>query len=99
MTGELDYVAFYGDSDADADGEGLNVPAETENLLINLALERCYFRVGERQKLAAVYQSVQRDIMNMRARSSAYGVTEAIEIQSLIDTEPAQVPSTVGGKQ
>lgn len=98
LTGEIDYVAFYGDTDADADGESLNVPAETENLLINLTLERCFFRVGEQAKMAAAYKKVQQDVMGMRARTMASSVTEAIEIQSLINTEPTQVPAT-GGRQ
>lgn len=98
MTGTMEYIAAYGDTDMDTEAELVNVPAETENLLINLALERCYFRIGEQNKMVAAYTSIQNEIAGMRARLAAKNQTEAIDIQSLINVEPTQVPPT-GGKK
>lgn len=97
LTGFLEYYAQYDDASLLADTDLLNVPADSENLLINLTLQRVFSKMEDRERLMSAVQMVQKMYAELEAVRRANEVTEAINVESLIDPEPAQVPPTVAG--
>jgi len=93
-TGWIDYIALHGDADLSGENSPINIPPESENLFINMILERWLFRHGEKQQKNKISQEVQRQFIAIRQQEAARKATEAAEIESLVP-ETEQIPSTV----
>lgn len=91
VTGFMEYYAEYGDMSADTDT--LNVPYEYENLVIMMAIERIYSKLGETAKGQSVYQEWQQGIMSLRKQLIAKRQSEALNVQSLTSNMPTTIQS------
>lgn len=92
--GQLDYYAQYDDSSLTADTDTVNVPAEAETMLINLVLQRVYAKIADRDKLRSTVMAMRSMLADVERQRQATQVTTAVNIESLVNPEPAQVPPT-----
>lgn len=103
-TGFLEYVAAYGDLPLDVNNEPdttatLDIPLEFETLVIQSTLVRCYVKLAERELLADTMLRTQNEYAKLGLVFMAKGATEAINIESLVNPEPINLPSTSVAQQ
>jgi len=91
VSGYIEYYAEYGDMSADSDT--LNVPYEFENLVIMMAVDRIYHKLGETAKAPAIYKEWQNGIMTLRKQLIAKRQSEGLNVQSLTSNMPTTIQS------
>lgn len=89
VTGTMEYYAEY--PDMSQESETLNVPYETENLVILLALVSIYNKLGEQSKAVETYKQYQKGIMEIRQNDIQMRQIEGINLQSQASSLPTNI--------
>lgn len=71
--------------------ETLNVPYETENLVILLALVAIYNKLGEQSKAVETYKQYQSGIMEIRQNDIQMRQVAGINLQSQASSLPTNI--------
>jgi hypothetical protein len=91
VSGFMIYQASY--TDLVAETQTLNVPAEFEEVLINLAVSKAFFKIGEQQRGTKAYEEFLASYAGIRQGDTASKVTQAIDIRTLPEPQPSEVPT------
>jgi hypothetical protein len=89
VTGRIEYYAEYPDMSQET--ETLNVPYETENLVILLALVAIYNKLGEQSKAVETYKQYQSGIMEIRQNDIQMRQVAGINLQSQASSLPTNI--------